>query len=212
MKTRVVASALFALAILSAHLGAAVPNAPRSLDIVVHENTVTLTWSAPLGGDAPTGYFIRASLSPGGPIIASFPTTNTTEVITNVPMGVYYVHILAMNADGTSVPSNEVIASVPGGTGGCTTRPEMPTDFSATVAAGEVTLSWTPPSTGCAPTGYVIQAGSATGLSDLAILNVTNMSTLSVMAPPGTYFVRVIATNAFGGSTPSAEIVVTVGP
>jgi hypothetical protein len=48
-------------------------------------------------------------------------------------------------------------------------------------------------------------------LSNIAVANVGPVLTLSAVAPPGTYFVRVFAQNAFGSSAASNEIVVVVG-
>jgi hypothetical protein len=56
-----------------------------------------------------------------------------------------------------------------------------------------------------------MHAGSAPGLSNIAVANVGPVLTLSAVAPPGTYFVRVFAQNAFGSSAASNEIVVVVG-
>jgi predicted phage tail protein len=159
----------------------------------------------------PTGYVLEASLSPNGAVIASFPVSSTSLTVPGVPNGIYYARVRAVNADGASSTSNEVVVVVPGGTGGCSSPPNAPGNLSSNVSGNAVTLTWAAPAAGCAPTGYVVQAGSASGLSNLAVINLGNVSTLSASAPPGTYYVRVIALNAFGGSAASNEIVVTVG-
>jgi hypothetical protein len=82
---------------------------------------------------------------------------------------------------------------------------------SAAVSDTLVTLNWDPPAGGCAPATYVVQAGSAAGLADLATYAVGATTTLAVSAPPGAYFVRVIAFNAFGNSVASNELTVLVG-
>jgi hypothetical protein len=76
------------------------------------------------------------------------------------------------------------------------------------VSGSLVTLNWLAPNGGCAPTAYVVQAGSMAASSDIAVFNVGSATTLSVSAPPGRYFVRVTAVNAFGGSAASNEVVV----
>src|SRR5438067_2266216 len=48
------------------------------------------------------------------------------------------------------------------------TAPGAPTSFSATVSGSTVTLNWTAPVGGDAPTSYTVQAGSTNGQSDLA--------------------------------------------
>lgn len=200
----------FALALLSLSVVAAVaPNPPQSLAAVVNGNTVTLTWLAPATGDMPTSYLVEASLSPGGPLIASFPTTSTSLVVGSVPNGVYYARVRALNADGSSAPSNEVIVVVPNG-GTCQGPPLAPTNLVASVFGTFVTLTWAAPIGGCPAVGYAVQAGSAPGLSDITVINVGNVTTLNASAPPATYYVRVVALNGFGGSLASNEIVVTV--
>ena len=190
---------------------AAAPNAPEQLTAAVSGSTVTLTWAAPATGATPTGYVVVAALSPGGTPVAALPVSNTTLVVPNVPNGVYYVHVRAVNIDGASGASGEVIVNVPGGGAGCTTPPDAPRNLGSNVSGSLVTLAWTPAPAGCAATGYVVQAGSAPGSSNIAVINVGNATTLTATAPPGTYYVRVVALNAAGGSQASPGIVLTVG-
>ena len=75
-------------------------------------------------------------------------------------------------------------------------------------AGSDVNLLWFAPPTGPRPTGYVIEAGSAPGLADLASLQVGPVTSFSTTAPPGIYYVRVRAVNARGASQPSNEIIV----
>jgi hypothetical protein len=200
----------FALALLSVSVvAAAVPGAPQNLTAAVDTDTVTLTWAAPSSGGAPSSYVLDASLSPGGPVIASFPVAGTTLTVTGVPNGVYYARVRAVNADGSSLPSNEVAVVVPGG-GSCTSPPNAPTDLTFTVFGTFVTLNWRAPAGGCPATAYAVQAGSASGLSDIAVINTGAATTLNASAPPGTYYVRVVALNGFGGSAASNEAVINV--
>jgi hypothetical protein len=90
--------------------------------------------------------------------------------------------------------------------------PGPPTSLSATVVGRTVVLTWTAPAGGDPPTAYVVEAGSASGLSDLANAD-TGSSTASLTATnvaSGAYFVRVRARNGSGTSAPSNEIVVVV--
>src|SRR5205823_4513755 len=81
----------------------------------------------------------------------------------------------------------------------------------ATISGNTVTLNWTP-AAGDAATSYVLEAGSASGRSDLANADTRSQQpTLTATeVPPGTYFVRVRARNASGTSAPSNEISVVV--
>jgi hypothetical protein len=85
-------------------------------------------------------------------------------------------------------------------------------NVTANVAGTGVTLQWGPVAGACAATGYVVQAGSSPGSSDIAVINVGGATSLTATAPPGTYYVRVIALNAVGASAASREIVIAVGP
>jgi hypothetical protein len=87
-----------------------------------------------------------------------------------------------------------------------------PTALKARVSARRVILAWTPPA-GSAPTSYVLEAGSASGLSNLA--NVSTGSARPLLAathvPPGRYAMRVRAVTASQTSEPSNEVLFTVG-
>jgi predicted phage tail protein len=206
-------------ALLLAALGAAipwrvatqpgVPSAPENLSATVTERrTVILSWT-PGGGAVAAGYQVEASLVSAGPAIAALPVAATSLTVANVPEGTYFVRVRALSAAGASGPSNEVTVHV--GTPPCG-LPDAPANFSHTVTLGRVSLTWTPASTGCAPTHYVLAAGSATGLSDLARVNVGTATTFLTPAPAGIYFTRVYAVNGAGTSGPSNEEIISVGP
>jgi hypothetical protein len=74
-----------------------------------------------------------------------------------------------------------------------------------------VSLTWFANPLSSPVTQYQLRAGSGPGLSNLAIVNLPgNQNAFSANAPPGTYYVRVVAINAFGASPPSNEVVITV--
>jgi hypothetical protein len=87
-----------------------------------------------------------------------------------------------------------------------------PGNLTAQVSGDVVTLSWSPAAG--SPTSYIVEAGSASGLADLASFLTGNSAVTFVVngVPNGTYFVRVRATGALGTSPPSNEITVVVGP
>jgi hypothetical protein len=92
-------------------------------------------------------------------------------------------------------------------------RPRAPTPtalpaLEVTVSGYEVTLTWG----AAAPVAsYVIEAGSAPGLADLAQLDTgTTATSVTVNAPGGVYFVRVRARSGTVIGPPSNEVVVTV--
>ena len=64
-----------------------------------------------------------------------------------------------------------------------------------------------------APTGYVVRAGSGPGLSDAAVLQLpATARSLDVVAPTGTYFVRLAALNGFGASPEAGELELSPRP
>lgn len=177
----------------------AIPGSPEGLDQSWHGTIVTLAWnSVP---DA-TSYLVEAGSRPGAADVARVVAA-TNGLAVNVPPGTFYVRVRAVNAAGVSAPSREIIVRGPG-------APMPPGTLSATQSATTITLSWLPPASGAEPTGYVIEAGSQPGLSDLAVLRLPPQTSYSAMAPPGTYYLRARATGPGGSSEASNEIVVTV--
>ena len=86
---------------------------------------------------------------------------------------------------------------------------EAPSALAANVSGTNVTLTWR--AVGGA-TGYVLEVGSAAGLSNLGTL-ATGSAATSFFAsgvPAGTYYVRVRAQSAAGTSLPSNEVAVVV--
>jgi hypothetical protein len=177
--------------------------APVQQPPTVTGTTVRVAWSAVNGA---TRYQLRAGTSAGASNAFDGDVGNTTSLTaTNVPNGSYFIRVHAVGAGGESAPSNEVRADV-GVPGPCVT-PAPPTNLSATVAGALVTLRW---NASVGATAYSIEAGSASGLANLAMINVGNATTLMAVAPPGRYFVRVKALTGCGASSASNEILVLV--
>lgn len=124
------------------------------------------------------------------------------------PPGVYYVRVVAINAAGTSPPSNEVVVSID--VGATCLAPDPPT-LSALGNAMGVMMVFQSALTGGAPTSYILDAGSSAGVSNLGSFPLPVTTVYTASAPPGAYFLRLRAVNACGTSASSAEIAVTVG-
>jgi hypothetical protein len=185
------------------------PNSPENFSAVVGGSTVTVTWLPPSSGTPPATYQLEAGSVPGGADLAVVQTVGPQMSLTfpGIPPGVYHARVRGISVAGAGAPSNELAIAVRE----CTQTPPVPASFGAAVKGRLVTLSWAVSGTADGPTQFVIEAGSASGLADLAILDVEGaLRGLIVEAPPGTYFVRMRALNACGGSVASDEIAVTV--
>src|SRR5262249_3682942 len=189
------------------------PGVPGPLTATVSGNVVTLTWSAPTGGDAPTSYVIEAGSSPGSADIASFDTgSNATSLaVFNVPAGTYFVRVRAVNSAGISAPSGD-FQLVVGGPAPCASL-SPPTGLTGSVIGSTVVLTWAAPA-GCAPTGFVSRRGVATVLSTRAIFPAGPRATPFTAwgGGSGASFTRVRGSpNAGVGASPN-ETAIPVGP
>jgi hypothetical protein len=99
----------------------------------------------------------------------------------------------------------------PGG-GTPTTPPGPPAGLSATVSGSTVTLRWSPPASGSTPTAYQIEAGSTSGMANLANFSTGSATTTFTGSnvPAGTYFARIRSMNLGGISTVSNEVIIVV--
>ncbi len=178
--------------------------APVQMQSAVTGNTVTLGWQ-PGTGTATTAFLVEAGTTAGGTDVGVFNVGLSTRVAGALGPGTYYVRVRGLGANGAGAASSEVIATVPP----TPTAPAAPGTLAASVSGGVVTLSW-----GAAAgnaTSYVIEAGTASGLTNIGALLTGNLDTSwSVPAPPGTYFVRVRAANAFGLGPATNEVTVVV--
>jgi hypothetical protein len=87
--------------------------------------------------------------------------------------------------------------------------PTAPTNLAAVVNGQDVTLTWTASANN--PTQYTLLAGFASGETVAAFPLSGAATSVSASAPPGTYYVRLVASNADGTSEPSNELTVVIG-
>ena len=182
---------------------AAQPGAPVLRDATVTGNNVALNWTPSRGG-APTSYVLAVGSAPSATDIGMFPMAMATSVSTAVPANTYYVRVVAINAAGYAV-SNEISF-----TAGACVAPSPPMNVTATSGSGMIDIAWSPPVSGTEPIAYTIRVAASAGGSDIGIFSVGSVSTVSAPAPPGTYFLRVLATNACGVSDASTDVLVIV--
>jgi titin len=185
------------------------PAAPVNLSTDASGSRVTLSWNRSTAGGTPTRYFVSAGRSPGSSdLVADLPVGNAVSVAGNLAPGVYYARVRAANGMGFGPLSGETTFRV-----GATGPPRRPLGLIGSFHNSVATLSWTAPAGPAenGPTAYVVEAGSAPGLSNLAVMVVGNATRFQTLAPPGVYHVRVRAVNALGVGPASNEIVVRAG-
>jgi hypothetical protein len=182
-------------------------SAPALRTATVSGSVVSLAWTSPSVGRPVDRYVVGVGSRPQAVDIGIIYTESADRSYTTAAVpGVYFVRVAGINGCGIGVASNEVAVVVG------PPIPGPPADLFAGVSdEREVSLFWQPSSAGGAATAYVVEAGYAPGLSNVAVLPTgSSMPTFTIAAPPGRYYVRVRAVNALGTSGPSEEIVVLV--
>jgi predicted phage tail protein len=154
------------------------------------------------GGDV-TQYLVEAGTAPGLANIATIPVGVPAFTFDGVPPGTFFLRVRAVNAAGVSGPSNEVMVVV--GTG----PPGRPYGLGAVVTGASVAITWSQPAE--PTTGYALEAGSAPGLSNVAVATLGPQTSVAFAGvPPGRYYVRVRALNGLGAGLTSEEVSVVV--
>lgn len=181
-------------------LRAAVPTAPSNLAASVNGLFVTLAWGA--SANQPTQYILQAGFAPGQTAIQVPLSGSTTTFSASAAAGTYYVRVVAVNAEGISAASNEVVVVL---TSGCA-APSAPLNLRAIIRGTEAFIFWRRPAAGSV-SGYTLQAGNAPGQTFTQFP--TANTTLNANVPNGTFFLRVIASSPCGNSAASNELQVS---
>lgn len=181
-----------------------VPAAPQNLSVSVSVAGMLATWQ-PLA-ESVLEYMVEIGSTPGASNLATVSTGLQNSFSAPAPAGHYYVRVRARNSVGIGPASAErsvMVASAP--------TPFAPSSLVAGVMGSTVTLQWLA-SPGPPPLGYVVQAGSAPGLSNLANVTVGGPSFTTSGVQAGTYHVRVRALGSVWLSAASNEVAVVVEP
>ncbi len=192
-------------------LPAVPPGAPFGFRASTSGSIVNLQWSPPVDGGLPTSYVITFGSTAGATNLGNLETQGAvTSISVSAFAPVFFARIRAVNGAGTGPESRDIrIQTVQ-----CAGPPSAPTGLMIDAGSPDtVSLVWTPTGDRTrAATSYLVEAGSAPGLSDLLAqdLGGTTPSYHSSAFAPRTYFFRVRATNACGISPPSNEVVVIV--
>ena len=197
--------------LFSTVVAAQTPGPPSNLTVTPHDDlTVTLQWSPPSTGGAPTGYRIEVGTSSGASntLVRTLGVTTTHRTSqTFTPGATYYFRVRAFNGAGVSLASNEVALTMP-----CP-APTVPVHVSwRPVDASGVQVVWVGGGIGVA---FTVEFGSAPGLADVLTAAPTpghNSHSVQATLAPGTYYARVVSRSTCSSATAtSAEILVTAG-
>jgi hypothetical protein len=188
-------------------VGSATPNAPLGLTAQVSAHDVSFGWQPPLPAGRPViGYLLEAGLAPGQTAI-TLPLGDVRQMTVRAPEGIFYVRLRAVTVAGPGPVSNEVIVAT-----GTTAAPLAPHRVLATVQGTRVTFDWSHGPLGNIATAFQLQAGTAPGLANVGAISLAGTArSFSIDAPPGLYYVRLVALNPAGASPPTADVAVTPG-
>lgn len=194
------------------------PGAPSNLTYVVAPGgSLQLQWTHSTGTF--THYHIEAAGAAGAPPFLILPTSafaNPNDPFSKLPQllssfsaagvgaGNYFVRIKGVNGAVESTASNEIELPV---RAGCH-PPAAPTNFGAIIRGTLGLFQWNPGSGGRASL-YIVQASFVPNDPAPPIQLPLGTPYFNIGIPPGSYYVRVVATNACGTSGPSNEILVT---
>ena len=191
---------------------AAAPDVPTAVVASGADSSAVVSWTAPAGGQAPTGYTASAyeTLASGTAVSACATTAPATScTIGGLKNGTtYYVGVTAANGAESSAETARV--QVVAGT-----VPGAPTSVTASRSTQGLTVSWQAPagSGGTPITSYTASARTSSSLSSVPVATCTTSETsceIAGLSSTVTYYVSVTATNAAG--TGAASSMVTAEP
>jgi hypothetical protein len=163
-------------------------------------NTVTIAWTPPTEGLAPTGYVLEGGLTPGQ-VLATIPTGSASSSFTfTAPTGRFYIRIHATAAGQRSGASNEIQIAV-----NLPIAPAAPTSLRGLASGSTLALSWINPSGGSVDALQLVVSGA---VSVVLRIPVTESFTY-VGVPPGGYGFAVQALNSAGSSALSNPVSLT---
>jgi predicted phage tail protein len=196
---------------IGAAVSAIAPLAPQDLRATTTNTMVSLAWNINLATAPPTSFIVDVGTAPTLSNLGSFDTGALILGVASAlpPPGTYYVRVRARNAWGTSPVSNEIAVTITG-SGQCTAPPFPPAGLAGTVVGGFASLSWFAPLTTPVVTGYLLEVGSAPGLSNIIRAPLGLTTVIGSAVTPGVYYARVRSLNACGQSAPSNEVAVIV--
>ena len=161
-------------------------------------NRLTLKWTPPTFGPAPTGYVIEGGISPGE-TLATVPVTGATPTITfDAPPGSFYLRVYTVAGATRSRSSGEIRVHI-----NAPTAPSVPANLLGLASGSTVSLAWRNTFGGGMPTSLVLDVTGS--LNTSLPLPMGDTFTFNGV-PDGTYTFSLRAVNAVGTSGPSSPV------
>ncbi len=163
-------------------------------------NQVTLRFTPPTAGAAPTGYLLEGGALPGQ-VLASLPLGPVPVHTFTAPTGAFYVRVRSVAGSEVSAPSSEVQIFV-----NQPALPSPPTSLTGLAFGSSLRLAWKNTFTGGAVDRVALDVTGP--ISTSLLLDATETFAFDGV-PPGTYVFSVRAQNTFGTSGSSSEVSLT---
>lgn len=186
----------------------AAPTTPGGLKAAAEGNDVSLTWGASRDDTAVTGYTVHRSGTADFTADASnkVATTTTTGFTDPAPGdGTWHYQVIAHDAAGNqSDPATASVKISAPDTG----KPTAPANLRASVTGTTVALAWDAAQDDTAVTGYTIHRGMSEGFtpsSGTKIGTAEGTSFSDKEVAPGTWYYRVVASDAAGNEGPPSS-------
>jgi hypothetical protein len=159
---------------------------------------ITLKWTAPSFGPAPTEYVIEGGISPGE-TLATIPTGSSTPTFSfDAPPGSFYLRVYTVSGATRSRTSSEIRVHV-----NAPTAPSVPANLLGLAHGSTVSLAWRNTFGGGMPTSLVLDVtGSITTSLPLPMGDSFTFNGV----PDGTYTFSLRAVNVVGSSGPSSPL------
>lgn len=186
------------------------PPRPRNVIVTTNGALLNLAWSLDEVGGRSDVVLVEAGTAAGLANIGtlSLPPGTTSLALRGVGGGNYFVRLRQRGPALASEPSHEISFTVPGACAAPVVPPNLTVnrDF-----GGGVRLAWDLGAIGtAAPSSWVLEAGTAVGLSNVAVVPLAQRSLVVPAVAAGTYFVRVYAQSSCGSSAKTADVSFTM--
>lgn len=166
----------------------------------VFGNIVTIRWTPPVVGPAPTDFVLEGGVAPGS-VLASIATGLAPVYTFQAPTGAFYIRVHSLSGPSQSGPSNEVRLFV-----NTLVPPSAPANLLGVVNGSTLGLAWRNTFGGGAPSGLMLDVtGAVTTSIPLGLTDTFSFNGV----PPGTYTLSLRAVNAAGVSGSSNAVTLT---